>query len=58
MINPIWGLIFGGCNVNRDIPNLLTTQKMKIIDLEKMYLPNTPKFIGYNFWGTAINAED
>ena len=58
MINPIWGLIFGGCNVNRDIPNILTTQKMKIIDLEKMYLPNTPKFIGYNFWGTAINAED
>ena len=58
IINPLWGLIFGGCNVNRNIPKLLNSSKMKIINLEEMYLPKTPKFIGYNFWGTAINTDE
>ena len=22
-INPLWGKLFGGCNINRDIPNIL-----------------------------------
>ena len=55
-LNPIWGLIFGGCNLNRDIPELISTE-FNIINIEKMYLPKTPKFIGYNFWGTAVHAK-
>ena len=56
LLNPIWGLIFGGCNLNRDIPELISTE-FNIINIEKMYLPKTPKFIGYNFWGTAVHAK-
>ena len=56
LLNPIWGLIFGGCNLNRDIPELISTE-FNIINIEKMYLPKTPKFIGYNLWGTAVHAK-
>ena len=52
-INPIWGKIAGGCNINRDIPNIISSAGLKIHNLEQMYLPSTPKIVGYNYWGTA-----
>ena len=52
-INPIWNKIAGGCNLNRDIPKLITSSGFKILDMEEMYLPSTPKFVGYNYWGVA-----
>ena len=53
IINPIWNKIAGGCNLNRDIPKLITSSGFKILDMEEMYLPSTPKFAGYNYWGVA-----
>ena len=52
-INPLWGKIAGGCNLNRDIPELITSAGFEIENLEQMYLPSTPRFAGYNFWGSA-----
>ena len=52
-INPIWRKIAGGCNLNRDIPKLITSSGFKISNMEEMYLPSTPKFAGYNYWGIA-----
>ena len=52
-INPIWNKIAGGCNLNRDIPKLITSSGFKILNMEEMYLPSTPKFAGYNYWGIA-----
>lgn len=52
-INPLWGKLFGGCNINRDIPNILKNGGFKINSLDKMYLPSTPKIVGYNYWGEA-----
>ena len=52
-LNFLWGKIAGGCNLNRDIPALIESSGFKIIELEEMYLPSTPKFAGYNYWGTA-----
>jgi len=52
-INPIWGKLFGGCNINRDIPNIFLENGFKISNLEQMYLPSTPKIVGYNYWGNA-----
>lgn len=54
-LNPVWGKVFGGCNLNRDIPSLLIESGLKISKLNEMYIPKTPKFIGYNFWGEASN---
>ncbi len=52
-INPIWNKIAGGCNLNRDIPKLIKSSGFKISNMEEMYLPSTPKFAGYNYWGVA-----
>ena len=51
-INPLWGKLFGGCNLNRDIPSLIKDAGFNI-SFEQMYLPRTPKFIGFNSWGNA-----
>lgn len=53
IINPVWNRIAGGCNLNRDIPKLIESSGLKISEIEEMYLPNTPKFAGYNYWGIA-----
>jgi len=52
-INPLWKRIAGGCNVNRAIPQLLESGGFDVRDLETMYLPKTPRFAGYNYWGRA-----
>ena len=52
-INSFWPIFVGGCNLNRDIPNLLKETGFSVDNLETMYLPKTPKWFGYNFWGTA-----
>ena len=52
-IDPIWGKIAGGCHLNRNIPELITSAGFEIENMEQMYLPSTPSFAGYNFWGSA-----
>ena len=51
-INSFW-LFVGGCNLNRDIPSLLNDAGFVVDNLETMYLPKTPKWFGYNYWGSA-----
>ena len=53
-IDPYWGKIAGGCHLNRNIPELISAAGFKIESMEQMYLPSTPKFAGYNYWGTAV----
>ena len=54
-INPFWGKLAGGCNINRKIPSLIQESGFDIIEMEEMYLPNTPKIAGYNYWGYAVS---
>ena len=54
-INSFWRKIAGGCNINRNIPSLIQESGFDIVELEEMYLPNTPKIAGYNFWGYAVS---
>ena len=53
-INPFWGKLAGGCNINRKIPSLIQNAGVEIVELEEMYLPKTPKIAGYNYWGYAV----
>ena len=55
-INPIWGKIAGGCNINRNIPQIIEGSGFKIEQMEEMYLPSTPKIAGYNYWGFAVGT--
>ena len=50
-IDPFWGKIAGGCHLNRDIQKLITDAGFSFESLDKMYIPSTPKFAGYNYWG-------
>ena len=52
-INPVWGKLFGGCSINRDIPDIIQSSGFKLNKLNQMYLPSTPKIVGYNYWGHA-----
>ena len=52
-INPLWGKLFGGCNINRNIPYIIQESGLNIKKLEQMYLPSTPKIVAYNYWGVA-----
>jgi len=56
-IDPIWGKLAGGCHLNRDIPSILEDSGYKIIELDQMYLPSTPKVAGYNYWGFAVGIN-
>lgn len=52
-INSLWGKIFGGCNLNRDVPALLRDAGFRSDDMETMYLPG-PRPITFNYWGSAV----
>ena len=54
-INPLWGKLAGGCNINRKIPSLIQESGFDIIEMEEMYLPNTLRIAGYNYWGYAVS---
>ena len=55
-INPLWRRLLGGCNLNRNIPDLLAAGGFHIEQMDTMYLPGTPRFAGYNLWGRAVLA--
>ena len=52
-ITPLWKAIGGGCHVGRPIPELIREGGFTIEKMETMYLPATPRFAGFNYWGSA-----
>ena len=52
-INPLWKRLAGGCHLNRDIPGVLREAGFEVPQLETMYLPGTPSFAGFQYWGYA-----
>lgn len=55
-LNPLWGRLFGGCNLNRPMPALIGQGGFRIGDLHAMYQPKGPRFAGYMYWGSAEPA--
>ena len=51
-LNPVWGKLSGGCNLNRPIPGLLERAGFRSDDMQTMYLPGW-KPACFNYWGTA-----
>jgi ubiquinone/menaquinone biosynthesis C-methylase UbiE len=52
ILNPIWKKFGGGCNLNRNIPQLIKNGSFKIETLDTMYIPGF-KPACFNYWGTA-----
>ncbi|HSC61499.1 MAG TPA: class I SAM-dependent methyltransferase [Rhizomicrobium sp.] len=55
-VTPAWKFIGGGCHVGRQIPKLIQDSGFRIESMETMYLPGTPRFAGFNYWGDAVKA--
>lgn len=52
-LTPFWKTIGGGCHLGRAIPSLIQDSGFRLAAMETMYLPGTPRFAGFNYWGEA-----
>jgi len=52
-LTPVWKAIGGGCHLGREIPLLIRKGGFRVEKMETMYLPGTPRFAGFNYWGDA-----
>jgi ubiquinone/menaquinone biosynthesis C-methylase UbiE len=52
-LTPVWVRLCGGCHLDRPIPALIRGAGFRVNDIETMYLPGTPRFAGFNYWGSA-----
>lgn len=55
-IEPVWRVIGGGCHLTRDIPGLVGAAGFSLESVETMYLPKSPKWASFNYWGSARPA--
>lgn len=55
-LTPLWKAIGGGCHLGRPIPSLIADAGFRVEGLETMYLPGTPHFAGFNYWGSATRG--
>jgi ubiquinone/menaquinone biosynthesis C-methylase UbiE len=51
-MNGTWRRFAGGCNINRDIPDLIERGGFQITNDERMYIPGI-RILTYNYWGSA-----
>lgn len=51
-VNPYWGKIAGGCNLNRRIPELIKAGGFNIQQLDQRYIQE-PKIAAYQYYGFA-----
>jgi len=54
-LNPVWGALGGGCNLNRDIPALIRQGGFEIRDMDAAYTPKAPRFAGFVYRGAAVS---
>ncbi|HYE46693.1 MAG TPA: class I SAM-dependent methyltransferase [Caulobacter sp.] len=52
-IEPVWKRIAGGCHLTRPVAAAITAAGFVLADLATMYLPSTPRALGWNEWGEA-----
>jgi ubiquinone/menaquinone biosynthesis C-methylase UbiE len=55
-LDPLWGKIAGGCHLDRAVPQLIRDAGFRVEKMETMYLPGTPRFAGFNYWGSAAKG--
>ena len=51
-LNGTWRRFSGGCNINRNIPELIEQGGFAITNDERMYIPGL-RVLTYNYWGSA-----
>lgn len=57
-LNPLQKVIADGCNLNRDMARLIQGAGFRFEQLERFYMPDQPRFIGYTYQGIALPAAE
>jgi ubiquinone/menaquinone biosynthesis C-methylase UbiE len=52
-LEPVWKAIAGGCHLTRPVAAAIADAGFQMHRVEKMYLPGTPRMLGWNEWGMA-----
>jgi len=52
-LTPVTEAIAGGCHLNRPVPELIAASGLRLDELATMYIPRTPRFAAFNYWGSA-----
>jgi len=52
MLNPLWRRVSGGCNLNRDISTILSSNGFITDGLSTRYMPGW-RLASYSYWGSA-----
>ncbi|MDO9471418.1 MAG: class I SAM-dependent methyltransferase [Caulobacter sp.] len=55
-IEPAWKAIAGGCHLTRPITDAIAGAGFAIDRSDRMYLPGTPRILGWSEWGEAHAA--
>lgn len=55
-LNPMWKAIAGGCHLTRPVTSSIAEAGFKVGEAQQMYLPGTPKILGWAEWGEARPA--
>ncbi|MCX8105730.1 MAG: class I SAM-dependent methyltransferase [Ignavibacterium album] len=57
LLNPIQNIWAGGCNLNRNISELISDSGFKIFELKNYYMKRDPKIVGYMYEGIAVKEN-
>lgn len=55
-IEPVWKRLAGGCRLTRPIASLLAEAGFPTDGAEEGFLPNVPRFAGWNVFGEAVKG--
>lgn len=55
-LEPMWKSIAGGCHLTRPITSAVREAGFSVADSHGMYLPKTPRVLGWSEWGEATAA--
>ncbi len=56
-LNPIQNVLGCGCNLNRQIDQLITQSDLKIAHLDRFSMPSLPRLAGEMYRGTAVKEN-
>jgi len=55
-IEPVWKRIGGGCHLTRPVAAAISAAGFRLERCDTGYLPKTPRWAGWNEWGSAVPA--
>lgn len=53
-LEPMWKAIAGGCHLTRPVTASVSEAGFRVTGSEQMYLPGTPRVLGWSEWGEAV----